>query len=150
MEASALPDTTRSRVCQPGTIAPRGFKSFVVDMDERSTATRWASQAPDEEPFPAASMNLAVMSGKVYRELRNHPGNHDFIFIDCPPAALSASPSSTTLVSDLAIIPMPAPADKWASVAAKKPALTAQATNGQLQIRMLPNVVQKNTNLAKE
>lgn len=134
-----------------GTIALRGFKTLVVDMDEQSTATRWASQAPDEEPFAAATMNLAAMGGKVHREIRNHLENYDFIFIDCPPAALSPAPSSAMLISDLAIIPIvPAPADMWASVAAKKLALTAQATNEQLQIRMLPNMVQKNTNLAKD
>lgn len=134
-----------------GTIAHRGFRTLVVDMDEQSTATRWASQAPDDEPFPASIMNLAVMGGKVHREIRNHLENYDFIFIDCPPAALSPAPSSAMLISDLAIIPIvPAPADMWASVAAKKLALTAQATNEQLQIRMLPNMVQKNTNLAKD
>ncbi len=134
-----------------GTIAMRGYQTLVVDMDEQSTATRWASQAADDEPFPAATMNLAAMGGKVHREIRNHLDNYDFIFIDCPPAALSPAPSSAMLISDLAIIPIvPAPADMWASVAAKKLALTAQATNEQLQIRMLPNMVQKNTNLAKD
>ena len=134
-----------------GSLAQRGFKTLVVDMDEQSTATRWASQAPDEEPFPAATMNLAAMGGKVHREIRNHLENYDLIFIDCPPAALSPAPSSAMLISDLAIIPIvPAPADMWASVAAKKLALAAQVTNEQLQIRMLPNMVQKNTNLAKD
>jgi len=134
-----------------GTFALRGYQTLVVDMDEQSTATRWASQATDDDPFPAATMNLAAMGGKVHREIRNHLGNYDFIFIDCPPAALSPAPSSAMLVSDLAIMPIvPAPADMWASVAAKKLALTAQATNEQLQIRMLPNMVQKNTNLAKD
>lgn len=134
-----------------GTMALRGFRTLVVDMDDQSTATRWASQAPDEEPFPAATMNLAAMGGKVHREIRNFLDNYEFIFIDCPPAALSPSPSSAMLISDLAIIPIvPAPADMWASVAAKKLALTAQATNEQLQIRVLPNMVQKNTNLARD
>lgn len=134
-----------------GTIALRGYRTLIVDMDDQSTATRWASQAPDDDPFPAAMMNLAAMGGKVHREIKNHLPNYDFIFIDCPPAALSPSPSSAMLISDLAIIPIvPAPADMWASVAAKKLALTAQATNEQLQIRMLPNMVQKNTNLARD
>lgn len=134
-----------------GTLAQRGYRTLIVDMDEQSTATRWASQAPDEDPFPAAVMNLAAMGGKVHREIKNHIDNYDFIFIDCPPAALSPSPSSAMLISDLAIIPIvPAPADMWASVAAKKLALTAQATNEQLLIRMLPNMVQKNTNLARD
>jgi chromosome partitioning protein len=91
------------------------------------------------------------MGGKVHREIKNHLDNYDFIFIDCPPAVDSPAPSSAMLISDLAIIPIvPAPADMWASVAAKKLALTAQATNEQLLIRMLPNMVQKNTNLARD
>ena len=134
-----------------GTLAMRGFQTLVIDMDDQSTATRWASQAPDEDPFPAATMNLAAMGGKVHREVRNHLDNYDFILIDCPPAALSPSPSSAMLISDLAIIPIvPAPADMWASVAAKKLALAAQVTNEQLAIRILPNMVQKNTNLARD
>jgi chromosome partitioning protein len=134
-----------------GTLAMRGFKTLVVDMDEQSTATRWASQAPDNDPFPAALMNLAAMGGRMHREIKNQLDNYEFILIDCPPAALSPAPSSAMLISDLAIIPIvPAPADMWASVAAKKLALTAQATNEDLKIRMLPNMVQKNTTLARD
>lgn len=134
-----------------GTLAIRGYKTLVVDMDDQNTATRWASQAPDEAPFPAAMMNLAAMGGKMHREIKNQLENYDFIFIDCPPAALSPAPSSAMLISDLAIIPVvPAPADMWASVAAKKLALTAQLTNEELIIRILPNMVQKNTNLARD
>lgn len=134
-----------------GTLALRGYKTLVVDMDDQSTATRWASQAPDDEPFPAALMNLAAMGGRVHREIKNQLDNYDFIIIDCPPAALSPAPSSAMLISDLAIIPVvPAPADMWASVAAKQLALTAQATNESLKIRLLPNMVQKNTTLARD
>ena len=134
-----------------GTLALRGFKTLVVDMDDQNTATRWASQAEDGSPFPAAIMNLAAMGGKMHREIKNQIDNYDFIIIDCPPAALSPAPSSAMLISDLALIPIvPAPADMWASVAAKKLALTAQTTNESLQIRVLPNMVQKNTNLARD
>ena len=134
-----------------GTLALRGFKTLVVDMDDQNTATRWASQAADGAPFPAAIMNLAAMGGKMHREIKNQIDNYDFIIIDCPPAALSPAPSSAMLISDLALIPIvPAPADMWASVAAKKLALTVQATNEGLQIRVLPNMVQKNTNLARD
>ncbi|MGZ9709263.1 AAA family ATPase [Glaciimonas sp. GNP009] len=134
-----------------GTLAILGHKTLIVDMDDQNTATRWASQASDEAPFPAALMNLAAMGGKMHREIKNQLNNYDFIFIDCPPAALSPAPSSAMLISDLAIIPIvPAPADMWASVAAKKLALTAQVTNEELIIRVLPNMVQKNTNLARD
>lgn len=142
---------TTTTIQLAGSCALRGYKVLVIDMDEQSTATRWASQAPDDAPFPAASMNLAAMGGKVHREIKNHIENYDFIFIDCPPTAMSPAPSSAMLVSDLAIIPViPSPADIWAAVAAKKLALAAQATNEGLQIRILPNMVQKNTNLARE
>ena len=134
-----------------GTLALRGYRTLVIDMDEQNTATRWASQAEEANPFPASVMNLAAMGGKMRGAIKNYLGDYDFIVIDCPPAALSDAPSSAMLISDLALIPIvPAPADMWASVAAKKLALAAQATNETLQIRILPNMVQKNTNLARD
>jgi len=134
-----------------GTLGLRGHRVLVVDMDEQGTATRWASQAPDESPFPATLSNLAAMGGKMHREIRSQIENYDYIVIDCPPAVHSPSPSSAMLVSDLALIPVvPAPADMWAVVAAKQLAFHAQATNEILQVRLVPNMVQKNTTLARE
>jgi chromosome partitioning protein len=134
-----------------GTLGLRGHRVLVVDMDEQGTATRWASQAPDESPFPATLSNLAAMGGKMHREIRSQIENYDYIVIDCPPAVHSPSPSSAMLVSDLALIPVvPAPADMWAVVAAKQLAFHAQATNEVLQVRLVPNMVQKNTTLARE
>jgi chromosome partitioning protein len=134
-----------------GTLGLRGHRVLVVDMDEQGTATRWASQAPDESPFPATLSNLAAMGGKMHREIRSQIENYDYIVIDCPPAVHSPSPSSAMLVSDLALIPVvPAPADMWAVVAAKQLAFHAQATNEVLQVRLVPNMVQKKTTLARE
>src|ERR1700731_1948435 len=134
-----------------GALGLRGHKVLVVDMDEQGTATRWASQAPDENPFPATLSNLAAMGGKMHREIRSQIGDYDYIVIDCPPAVHSPSPSSAMLVSDLALIPVvPAPADIWAVVAAKQLAAHAQATNELLRVRLIPNMVQKNTTLARE
>jgi chromosome partitioning protein len=134
-----------------GALGLRGNKVLVVDMDEQGTATRWASQAPDESPFPAILSNLAAMGGKMHREIRSQIADYDFIVIDCPPAIHSPSPSSAMLVSDLALIPVvPAPADMWAVVAAKQLAAHAQATNEQLKVRLVPNMVQKNTTLARD
>src|SRR6202012_4362145 len=74
-----------------------------------------------------------------------------YIVIDCPPAVHSPSPSSAMLVADLSLIPVvPAPADMWAVVAAKQLAAQAQATNEGLKIRLVPNMVQKNTTLARD
>lgn len=134
-----------------GTIARRGNKVLLVDMDIQSTATRWVAQAEDGNPFPATLTNLAAMEGKVHRELRNHEQLYDYIIIDCPPALNSPAPSSAMLVSDLAIIPVVlSPADIWAAIPAKELALQAQVTNEDLKIAFLPNMVQPNTTMAKE
>src|ERR1700693_4650935 len=122
-----------------GELGLRGHRGVVVDMEKQDTATRWASQASDEEPFPAALSNLAAMGGKMHREIRSQIENYDYIVIDCPPAVHSPSPSSAMLVSDLALIPVvPAPADMWAVVAAKQLAANAQATNEILKVRLVP------------
>jgi chromosome partitioning protein len=134
-----------------GTLGLRGNRVLVIDMDEQGTATRWASQATDEAPFPATLSNLAMMGGKMHREVRNQIENYDYIVIDCPPAVHSPSPSSAMLVADIALIPIvPAPADMWAVVAAKQLAAQAQVTNEQLKTRLVPNMVQKNTTLARD
>lgn len=134
-----------------GALALRGYKTLIVDMDDQSTATRWASQASDDAPFPAALTNLAAMGGKMHREVKNQIDLYDFIIIDCPPAVQSPAPSSAMLISDLAIIPIvPSPADMWAAVAAKQLAMTAQVTNEDLIVVVLPNMVQKNTTLARD
>jgi chromosome partitioning protein len=87
----------------------------------------------------------------MHREVRNQIENYDYIVIDCPPAVHSPSPSSAMLVADLALIPVvPAPADMWAVVAAKQLAAQAQVTNEQLKTRLVPNMVQKNTTLARD
>lgn len=134
-----------------GTLGRRDNRVLVIDMDEQGTATRWASQAMDDAPFPASLSNLAAMGGKMHREVRSQIENYDYIVIDCPPAVHSPSPSSAMLVSDLALIPVvPAPADMWAVVAAKQLATTAQATNESLKVRLVPNMVQKATTLARD
>jgi chromosome partitioning protein len=134
-----------------GTLGRRGQKALLIDMDDQNTATRWVSQASDDLPFPAALMNLAAMGGRMHREVRNQIDIYDFIIIDCPPAIASPAPSSAMLISNLALIPVvPAPADMWAAVAAKKLAATAQATNESLHVRVVPNMVQRNTNLARD
>lgn len=134
-----------------GAMAQRGYAALVVDMDPQGTATRWASAAPDERPFPASVMSLAPMEGKMHREVKNHMETHDVILIDCPPAMSSAAPTSAMLVSDLALIPVvPSPADIWAAEAAKKLAETAQLVNDGLTTRVVANMVQRTTSLARD
>lgn len=134
-----------------GTIAMRGSRVLLVDMDDQSTATKWISEASDDKPFPASLINLAAMGGKMHREINNQIKNYDYIIIDCPPAIQSPAPSSAMLISDLAVIPVvPSPADMWAAMAAKQLALSAQVTNEGLKVVLLPNMVQSNTKIARD
>lgn len=134
-----------------GAFGLRGYNALVVDMDPQGTASRWSSAAPEERPFPASVMSLAPMEGKMHREVKNHIEKFDVIFIDCPPAMNSAAPTSAMLVSDLALIPLvPSPADIWAAESAKKLAEAAQANNEELIARVVANMVQRSTSLAKE
>lgn len=134
-----------------GSFGLRGYSSLVVDMDPQGTASRWASAAPEERPFPASVISLAPMEGKMHREVKNHIDKFDVIFVDCPPAMNSAAPTSAMLISDLALIPLvPSPADIWAAESAKKLAEAAQANNEELVARVVANMVQRSTSLAKE
>jgi chromosome partitioning protein len=134
-----------------GSFGLRKYDVLVVDMDPQGTAARWASAAIDESDFPASVMSLAPMEGKMHREVKNHLDKYDFIFIDCPPAMNSAVPTSAMLISDLALIPVvPSPGDIWAAEAAKKLVESAQVTNPTLLARLAPNMVQRQTSLAKD
>lgn len=134
-----------------GTVGLRGYGALVVDMDPQGTASRWSSAAPEERPFPASVMSLAIMEGKMHRELKNHIDKFDVIFIDCPPAMHSAAPTSAMLVSDLALIPVvPSPADIWATESPKQLAEAAKVNNEELITRVVANMVQRATSLAKD
>ena len=134
-----------------GAMALRGFDTRVVDMDPQGTASRWATAAPEGKSFPASVISLAPMEGKMHREVKNQIEAFDVIFIDCPPAMNSAAPSSAMLISDLALIPIvPSPGDIWAAEAAKKLVESAQVRNETLIARIVPNMVQISTLLAKD
>lgn len=134
-----------------GGIARRGYSCQVVDMDPQGTSSRWAVSGQEGNTFPASVISLAQMEGKMHREVKNYVEHFDVIIIDCPPAINSAAPSSAMLISDLALIPVvPSPADMWAAVAAKKLVEAAQVNNESLICRVVPNMVQSSTSLARE
>lgn len=142
---------TTSSMHLAGTLGLRGFRTMLVDMDEQGTATRWAAQAPEDDPFPAAVIGLAPSGGAMHREVKKFVNDYDFIVIDCPPAVHSPAPSSALLISDVAIIPVvPSPPDLWAAVAAKTLAEHAQVQNETLQVRVLANMVQRRVSIAKQ
>lgn len=132
-----------------GSAAKRGHRVLVVDMDPQGTASRWASGKLTE--FPASVISLAPMEGQMHREVQKFIDDYSLIFIDCPPSMGSVAPSSAMLISDLALIPIvPSPADIWAAAGAMKLAQQAQAINKELVVRLVANMVQRSTSLARE
>ncbi|SPA23663.1 Cobyrinic acid ac-diamide synthase [Cupriavidus taiwanensis] len=128
-----------------GTLGLRDHKTLLVDMDEQSTASIWASMAPEDRPFPATPVNLAKIAN-AHREIRKFVPDYDFIVIDCPPAIQSSAPSVALLISDLALIPVgPSGGNLWALEQAKKLATNAQATNEALRVRTVANMNQNST-----
>jgi chromosome partitioning protein len=134
-----------------GTLGRRGNKVLVIDADPQATATRWASSASDEQPFPASVSGLSAAGGKVHREAQKFVNDYAYIVIDCPPAADSPVPQSALLVADIALVPViPSPLDLWASVGIGKVIENILDINEALRPRILVNQCQLNTSLAKE
>ena len=126
-------------------------KVLLVDMDEQGTSTRWIAQSSDPSSFLGTPTNLAQMGGNFHKALRDQIDIYDFIIIDCPPAITSPIPSAALLISDLAILPVvPSPADLWAVIAAKDLAKNVQFRNPSLKVRVLLNMVQRQTSLARD
>lgn len=134
-----------------GTLARRGARMLVVDADPQGTATRWASSAPDDKPFPAMVAGLAVAGGKVHREIKKFVNDYDYIVVDCPPAVDSPVPQSALLVADLALVPIiPSPPDLWAGVGIRDLVSNMMDVNEGLKARLVANMCQPNTTLARE
>jgi chromosome partitioning protein len=134
-----------------GTLARRASKVLVIDADPQGTATRWAASADDEKPFPARVAGLSAAEGKVHREAKKFIEDYDYLVIDCPPAVDSLVPQSALLVSDLALVPViPSPADLWAATGIERLIDNVQSLNEIIQSRIVINMCQPNTNLAKE
>lgn len=133
-----------------GSLSEQNYRVLVIDADPQATATRWASSA-DETPFPATVAGLAMAGGKVHREIQKYIQDYDYILVDCPPAVESPIPQSALLVSDLVLVPViPSPADLWAATGIQQLIENAQGINESLQARLVPNMQQTNTTLAKE
>lgn len=132
------------------TLALKGHKSLLVDLDPQGTATIWASMAAEDRPVKTTAINLSMMASSAHREIRKFVADYDYIVIDCPPAIQSVAPSVALLVSDLAIIPVGGSGGNlWAIEEAKKLAATAMANNETLKVRTLPNMYQ-NISIVKQ
>jgi chromosome partitioning protein len=126
-----------------GTLALRGYKVVVADLDPQGTASKWSSRAK-KEPFPATVVSLYAHEENMGGEIEKMSSVYDFIIIDCPPAIESQAPWAALLISDLGIIPViPVLDNLWASYEARNLGLKAQEENPDLQLRYLPTKVQR-------
>lgn len=122
-------------------LALRGFKVLIVDLDMQSTATIWSGRASDDQPFPASVVSLAAQKN-VISELRKMAQLFDFIVIDCRPALDDEATWSILHVADIGIIPtIPLLDNIWASVEAKEKGLHAKQKNPHLKLYYLPSIV---------
>lgn len=135
-----------------GTLAIRGSRVLVVDADPQGTATRWAAAATDERPFPANICGLSAAGGRVHREVRKYVDDYDFIVIDCPPAVESSVPTGALMIADLVLIPIiPSPPDLWAGIGIRDLVRHVSETiNEELEARLVANMCQPNTEVARE
>lgn len=133
-----------------GALSRRRAKVLVIDMDSQASATQWAKQASDDQPFPANVIGSAAMEDKAHRVIRQHINDYDFILVDCPPSKESLVPSSALLVSDLALIPVkPSPMDMWATQQAKELTEAVRERNPDLVVRAVPSMAMTTSNLAR-
>lgn len=134
-----------------GTYAMGGHKVLVVDADPQGTATRWAASAPDEKAFPARLAGLSAAGGKVHREVQKLAPDYDLLIVDCPPAVESPVPQSALMVADLVLVPIiPSPPDIWAAVGIRELVQRIGDVNEGLKARLVTNMCQPATTLAKE
>ncbi|MCC2625621.1 MAG: cobyrinic acid a,c-diamide synthase [Burkholderiales bacterium] len=126
-------------------------KTLIIDGDSQGSATRWASSASDNKPFPTAIMGLANTGDKVHREIKKYAADYDYIFVDCPPAIDNNFTASALLVADLALVPViPSPTDLWAAIGIQKVISNVMDLNENLQARLVANMCQNNTSISKE
>jgi chromosome partitioning protein len=133
-----------------GSLSRRGKKILVVDADEQSTATRWASMS-NTTPFPAHVVGLAAAGAKLHRELQKFLDQYELILVDCPPSVSAATPQSAFLVSDLVLIPTrPSLSDIWSVQETIKLVERAKGVNEGIRTAILLNAKQHNTQLGRD
>jgi chromosome partitioning protein len=133
-----------------GAFAARKFRVLVVDGDPQGSASSWSANAPDETPFPATVVNLARAGKNMPMEVRKMVSDYDVVIMDCPPAVDSPVPQAALLISDLAVIPLiPSPLDVAAAAPFMRLVEQVRLVNPSLDALVVPNLVQRQTKLAR-
>jgi chromosome partitioning protein len=128
----------------------RRLRVLVVDGDPQGSATSWSANAPEDSPFPATVVNLAHAGKNLPLEVRKMVSDYDVVIIDCPPAVESPVPQAALLISDLAVIPLiPSPIDVAAAAPFIRLVEQVRVINASLGALIVPNMVQKQTKLAR-
>jgi chromosome partitioning protein len=127
-----------------GALAANKLRVIVVDADRQGSASTWSANAPDDKPFPARVMNLAMAGKALGSEIKKFLDDADVILIDCPPAVDSPLPMQALVISDVVLVPLlPSPTDFAAAQTFFELINSAMNLNPTLQVRVVPNMVQK-------
>jgi chromosome partitioning protein len=130
--------------------AARGNRVLVIDGDPQGSALIWSTNAPEGTPFPATVISLAAARKNLPGEVRKHVMSYDVVVIDCPPAVESDFAQASLMIADVALVPLiPSPPDVAAVAPFIKLVQQVQAINPELKGVVVPNLVDKSTNLAK-
>ena len=142
---------TTVSMCLAGTLAGRGHRVAVIDMDPQQTAGRWCKSAPDACPFPATVMGWHHFELAVGREVRKVIENYDFIVVDCPPSVASDVPKAVLAFADVAVVPTrPSGPDIWATAAMANLLRDVRILRGdELPGLLVPTQVVERTGVAK-
>lgn len=133
-----------------GTLSLRGKKVLIIDGDEQNSAVEWAALAPTENPFPARVVNLWKAGKKIHQEIRKYMYDHDFIIVDCPPAAESPIAKSALIVSHLALVAfIPGALDMLAATRIRETIDDATILNQNLISLLVINRVELGTKLSQ-
>lgn len=134
-----------------GALSKDKLKILVVDADPQATATRWISNASEEDLSLVHVIGLSATGEKVHKEVKKYVKSYDYILIDCPPAVESIIPQSALTISDMVLIPViPSPADLWAAIGIRSLITRVQGINDELKALIIPNMCQNNVSLTQE
>jgi chromosome partitioning protein len=133
-----------------GTLSLKGKKVIIIDGDEQNSAVEWASLAPPDNPFPARVVNLWKAGKKIHQEIKKYVNDHDFIIVDCPPAADSPIAKSALIVSHLALVAfIPGALDMLAATRIRETIDDAMILNQNLISLLIINRLELGTNLSQ-